>query len=159
MLSINLALSELPSWIILITVGAVGFGYWAIVSIRNKRELFEQGIENRFPNDSIRFIDKNAILRAQESRGYSQVEGMGYLILTKDELYFEMMLFSNTIAIRLDRISGLSETRRIKGKSSIKPMLRIDYTDSSGKDDAIGISVKDLSGWKKKLKTQMDELN
>jgi len=117
-----------------------------------RRELeLESIVQSRFIEHKPIFMDKNARLIAQESRGYSQKSGMGSLVLSSQELYFKSQLFNTEIIIPIDSLVKVSETRRMLGKNPLRTMLRIDYRSDDEREEAIALLVKDLPRWKIEL--------
>jgi hypothetical protein len=89
--------------------------------------------------------------RAQESHGYSQAEGKGYLVLTDDELYFDMVLLSKVLSIPVASIIKVGQTNRLLGVNPGRPMLKVEFEDSNGNNDSIALNVKELEMWKKEI--------
>jgi hypothetical protein len=117
---------------------------------RKEREL-EESFQKRFSGQKIVYMSKYAQLVAQESRGYSQTKGMGYLVLTDQELHFSMQLVDLEISIPATALTRVGETRRMKGKGTIKLMLKVEFKTLDGKDDALALRVKDMARWKAEL--------
>ncbi len=101
----------------------------------------------------IKLLDKTAMYIAQESDGYSHTRGIGYLVFTDEELYFERRVGKKVLEIPVDSIIDVGETRRLSGQSTLKKVLKIEFTNSLGNKDAIAVGVKDLSQWKKVIGT------
>ncbi|MFC1569304.1 hypothetical protein ACFL4L_03650 [bacterium] len=93
-------------------------------------------------------LDKKVLFIAQESDGCSHFRGIGYLVLTDDELYFERQLRSKIISIPITSLRNVEETRRLAGQAPGKSMLRIVFKDSFGNTDSIALCIKDLEQWK-----------
>jgi hypothetical protein len=136
---------------IIIGVSAI---IWFFVFLKKKQDKLEVNFQERFSGKKIRYLDKRAVFRAQESHGYSQSEGKGYLVLTDDELYFEMVLLSKVLSISTASIIKVGQTDRLLGVNPGRPMLKVEFEDSSGNSDSIALSVKELARWKKKLQRQ-----
>ena len=96
---------------------------WFFVFLKKKQDELEVNFQNRFSGINIRHLDKYAVFRAQESHGYSQTEGKGYLILTDDELYFEMVLLNKVVSIATATIINVGKTNRLLGVNPGRPML------------------------------------
>ena len=89
--------------------------------------------------------------RAIESSGYSQTQGMGYIALTEDFLYFELILLDLVVNVPVLQLQGAEFVFRLKGVSPAKKMLRIMFKNEKGEDDSIAINVKDMEAWKKTI--------
>ncbi len=124
---------------------------WFFVLLKKKQDKIELNFQKRFPVRNIRCLDKCAIFRAQESSGYSQIKGMGYLVLTEDELYFEMILFNKIISIPTASIIKVGKTNRLLGVNPGKPMLKIEFNDKNKKNDSIALNVKELKKWQEAI--------
>ena len=98
------------------------------------------------------------MFHAQESDGYSHTRGIGYLVLTDDELYFERRVVKKVLEIPISSILDVGETRKLSGQSTIKPVLKIEFTDSLGKKDTVAIGVKELLQWKKVIGTSIGKM-
>jgi len=143
-------------WYLIVAIGLLLI--WFFIHLKKKQEMLEANFQQRFKNKDILFLDKVAVLHAQESEGYSQSSGMGYLVLTEQELYYEMVFFGKIFPIPLNSIKRVSETKRLGGKSTLWPMLHIEYKDSTGNPDSIALRVKELSKWQTKIKSAMRQI-
>ncbi len=130
---------------------------WFFVFLKKKQDKLEVNFQERFSGKNIRYLDKYAIYRAQESHGYSQRQGRGYLVLTDDGLYLEMVLLNMVLPIPITSITKVGQTSRILGVNPGRPMLKIEFKDSRGNNDSIGISVKNLATWEKEITAVMNE--
>ncbi|MFQ5632899.1 MAG: hypothetical protein ACE5I1_29370 [bacterium] len=120
-----------------------------------KQNYLEENIKRRFAGKKIRFLDKCAVFRAQESSGYSQSQGMGYLVLTDNELYFERTFLRKVLQIPTTTITKVRETKRLGGQNPGKPMLKINFIDYEGNKDSIALTVKELTKWQKEISSVM----
>lgn len=91
----------------------------------------------------------------QESLKLRQVSGNGVLILTSDELYFEMWLPKRVYRIQIHSIIDIEETIWHLRKTKNRPLLKIIFTNSMGETDSAAWIVKDLDLWINDLKNQM----
>lgn len=130
--------------LLVVTVGV------SIFLLKNRHDAFEKKIQDTYSSKNIVFLDKVVFLAAQESKGLSQTQGLGYLILTDRHLYFEMQPIDRTIDIPLESITTVGETYRMGGKSTGKLWLKVEYT-IEGNSDALALSVKNIDDWKSKL--------
>ena len=130
---------------------------WFFVYLKKRQDRLEANFQKAFAGKKIRHLDKHAVLKAQKSRGYSQVQGMGYLVLTDDELTFEMQLLDNTITMSTDAIQRVGKTKRLLGVGHVLWMLLIEYKDNHGQADAIALRVKNLEAWQAEIRAVVRE--
>ncbi len=124
---------------------------WFFVRLYRGQCRLEANFQERFATAKIRLVDKVAIFIAQELDGYSHFRGRGYLVLTDDELYFERVLGNKLLPIPVASIKEVGETRRSGGQGTVRPMLKVDFTDADGNADAIAWRVNDLPAWKEEI--------
>lgn len=124
---------------------------WFFVFLKRRQDQVEADFQTRYADKHILMLDKHAVFKAQESRGYSQTQGQGYLILTNDKLTFEMMMLERSVSVPVTSITGVERTRRLKGVGTLWDMIKIDFTDESGQHDAIALHVKEMDAWQRKL--------
>ena len=121
------------------------------VFLKKKQDELEDSFQKKFAGQKILYMDKYARIIAQQSRGLSQTSGMGYLVLTSQELYFKMQLLNREISIPAASLLNVGETRRMLGKNPLRTMLKVDFKTIDGKEDAIALIVKDLSSWRAEI--------
>lgn len=83
----------------------------------------------------------------QLSRGYAQLRGNGLLALTDRYVRFRMLYPRREISIPLDAITAVSTTRSFLGKRKGKELLRIDFRNGEGKEDACAFLVRSARRW------------
>ena len=83
----------------------------------------------------------------RESQGMKQIRGNGILILTEKELYFELYLPKKIITIPINQISKIETPRSHLGKSKLKKLLKIIYTNQNQEKDSVAWLVKQLPSW------------
>ena len=142
-------------WLIVICIAAAIGIVWFFTNLRKKQVELESNFQRRFAGKNIRLLDKCAVFRAQESHGYSQSQGMGYLVLTDDELYFERTFLRKVLLISTTSITKVGETKRLGGKNPGKPMLKIDFRNNEGNRDSIALTVKELAQWQNEISAVM----
>jgi hypothetical protein len=125
---------------------------WFFIFLKKKQDKLEVDFQKRFSGKNIRRVDKTAVFKAQESHGYSQTQGMGYLILTDEELYFEMSLLNKVLSIPTASITRVGQTKRLKGVGTLRSMLLIEFMDDKGNKDSIALFVKEIELWKREIK-------
>jgi hypothetical protein len=149
--------------IILLVVGIVGVTllilaivFGAIFGVRalgikglagNRAEEARQ----RYPN--ARLIVNNASFFGQESRGFGHLRGNGTLVITDHELVFEMWLPRKEFVIPLRSITGIETPTSFLGKTRFTPLLKVAFTDGSGKPDSMAWQVPDLEGVRRVLES------
>ena len=119
--------------------------------LKNKQNKLEEHFQKRFSNRAIQNLDKSALYVARESDGLSHFRGIGYLVLTEKELFFERQLKSIIIHIPISSIISIGKTKRLGGQSPGPLMLKVIFKDQSGETDAIAWKVRELDGWIAKL--------
>ena len=137
---------------ILCIVGIIVVGIVIIffVHLKRKQDEIEVNFQKRFAGKKIQFMDKHAVYIAQESDGYSHFRGMGYLVLTEDELYFERQLVKKIVKIPTGSIVKVDKTKRLAGQGP-GMMLKVVFQTQDGEQDAIGWKVKELEQWIKEI--------
>ena len=124
---------------------------WFFVHLKKRQDEVEANFQSKFADKNIKLLDKTALFIAQKSDGYSHSRGIGNLVLTDDELYFERRLITKVLEIPLSSIVEVGETNRLAGQGLMRPMLKIDFIDRLGETDTVGIQVKELALWKEVL--------
>lgn len=122
------------------------------IFLKKKQDELKRKFHAKYANRTIRHMDKQVFFAAQASKGYSQTQGLGYLILTDKDLCFEMQLLDKHLSIPITSITGVGDTRRMGGKSTGKNWLKVDFIDGNGREDAVALSVKDPAAWKDEIK-------
>ncbi len=134
-------------------IGIIIFGIVIIffVILKRKQDEVEESFRKRFAGKNIRFMDKYALYVAKQSDGYSHFRGIGYLVLTDDELYFERQLDRKIIIIPTSSIVKVEKTGRLGGQSPGKMMLKVVFKTQDMEQDAIAWKVKELEQWIKEI--------
>ena len=101
----------------------------------------------QFQDRKIIHSDSFANYFGLESQGIKQIRGNGILILTEKELYFELYLPKKTITIPINQITKIETPRSHLGKSKLKKLLKIIYTNQNLEKDSIAWLVKQLPRW------------
>lgn len=137
-------------WYVVIGVASIALILFFML-LKRKQDALEESFQKRFAEKDIKLLDKYALFVAQESDGYSHFRGIGYLVLTSEELYFERQLKKKVVQIPVSCITHVGETTRLGGQSPGKTMLKITFKDLNGKQDSIALCVKELGQWKKEI--------
>lgn len=130
---------------------------WFFVSLKRKQDAVEQNFQRLFGHKDVLRLEKHATFKGQRSHGFSQAQGGGYLVLTNDELYFEMGLLDKVLSIPAGNITGVDQGTRMLGVGTVRPMLKVEFTDDQGEMDEIVLMVKELSEWKQAIARVMAE--
>ena len=83
----------------------------------------------------------------QESKGVKQVRGNGLIVLTKDELYFEMYAPKRKFNVPLESVSKIETVKWHLKKTKSRPLLKVIYTNEKGEEDSLVWLVQDLENW------------
>ena len=121
---------------------------WFFSFLWRRQEIVRARVEKKIAGQKVIMPTEHIRFRAVESSGYSQASGMGYLALTENFLYFELVLLDLIITVPTNNIQGAEFVYRLKGVSPGRKMLRIMYTNKDREDDSIAINVKDMENWK-----------
>lgn len=111
----------------------------------------KQILEN-FNEEDLILVSKSANFFGVESKGSKQIRGNGVLILSKDELYFQMWLPKRIVRISLKKIKRVTSTTHHLRKTKFVDLLKIEYINNKGEGDSAVWWVKDLQEWIIKLK-------
>ena len=139
-----------------ILAGAIAI-VWFFIILKRKQDALEENFQRLFSKAEVKRLDKHAVFKAQQSHRYSQAQGMGYLVLTDDELYFEMGLLDKVLSIPVANISKVGQANRMLGVGTLRPMLTVECEDAAGELDAIALSVKELGEWEHDIAHAMAE--
>ena len=104
------------------------------------------------------FKDKNIILSlnsanffGQQSRKSTQVRGNGVLILTAEDLYFEMWCPKKILQIPISSVLKIEITKSFLHKSVFRKLLKVVFTNQEGEEDAAAWWVTSLDKWIEEL--------
>lgn len=137
--------------ILWVTLGFVGFwilGVFFIKYLINKRV---KGILDRFKGRKVLKTSPGADFFGQESLGLRQVRGNGVLILTEEELYFQMWVPNREFHIPVSSIVGVETPKSHLRKTKLKPLLKVIFNNRKNEIDSSAWLVKDLSVWREVL--------
>ncbi len=81
------------------------------------------------------------------SSGLAQVRGNGLLALTDKGLRFRMLTPQRTLFISRESIRDVSHPRWFLKKSKARDLLRVDFVNAAGEEDAAAWIVGDLPWW------------
>ncbi len=109
-------------------------------------------ILNKFDTTKITLGPSSANSFGQESLGLGQVRGNGLLLLTEHELFFGMYLPKKDFLIPLNLITKIEVVRSHLKKTKSRNLLKVHFTNMSGKEDSIAWLISDLDLWVNTLK-------
>ncbi len=124
---------------------------WFFYFLWKRQNLVEQRIKEKIVDQTIVQPLERVFFRAQESYGYPQTSGMGYMVLTEQALYFELVLLDRSLVIPRSKITDVDTVYRLLGVSPGRLMLKISFTDESGQPDAIAVTMPDMDTWARAL--------
>lgn len=104
-------------------------------------------IKTKFNTQEILIMDEAANYFGQESLGRWKLRGNGVLLLTKNELYFEMWKPKMQIKIPIDLISQIENPRSFLQKSVLKPLLKVILKNKKDEIDSFAWFVNNLNEW------------
>jgi hypothetical protein len=85
------------------------------------------------------------------SAGRGQMRGNGVLILTAEELRFDMWSPERRLVIPLAAVLRVDTTKRHAGRYSVKPLLRVAWRDAHGLEDAAAWALTERDEWARAL--------
>ncbi|MBC7247219.1 MAG: hypothetical protein H5T73_05520 [Actinobacteria bacterium] len=85
------------------------------------------------------------------SRGYAQLRGNGILALTDRGIHFRMLLPRRYLFIPLASVRAVSRPRSFLGKTRAGELLRVDFADDEGREDACAWLVPSPEWWTEAL--------
>ncbi len=81
------------------------------------------------------------------SKGYRQIRGNGILALTDKGIHSRMLIPRKYLFIPLQSVRGVSNPRSFLGKTKARVLLRVDFVNEEGRDDACAWIVPSLQWW------------
>ena len=85
------------------------------------------------------------------SAGRRQLRGNGVLILTADELRFDMWSPERRLVIPLAAVRRVDTTKRHAGRYSLQPLLRVTWRGSGDVEDSAAWTLGDRDEWVRAL--------
>ncbi|RMG00859.1 MAG: hypothetical protein D6726_10585 [Nitrospirae bacterium] len=101
----------------------------------------------RFSGKEIILLEKAANFFGQESLGYAQIRGNGTLLLTGDEIFFQMWLPKKELQIPLSSILSVEVTRSHLGKTKGVRLLKVTFKNPQQERDSVAWIVRDVDRW------------
>ncbi len=82
-----------------------------------------------------------------QSSGYKQWRGNGVLALTEKGIHFRMYIPRKYLFVPVEAVREVTDPGSFLGKTKARKLLRVDFTDSSGQEDACAWLVPSLQWW------------
>ncbi|MFH1062197.1 MAG: hypothetical protein V1747_04835 [Candidatus Omnitrophota bacterium] len=101
----------------------------------------------KFKDKKIYGISSSANFFGQESLGMAQVRGNGVLVLTENELFFQMWAPRKELSIKNTDIREVKIPRTFLGKTKGKLLLNVLFKNKKGNVDSAAWLVNNLSDW------------
>lgn len=108
---------------------------------------------NRIGEENIVLISSNVNYFGKKSDGIKQIKGNGILILTYEELIFEMWLPKKSFKIPLMSVESMETSKSHLGKTKFRPLLKINFRNNENEIDTCAFLVANLEKWKEKLQS------
>lgn len=118
------------------------------------KKLFQKRINeimDKFQGKNIIIALNNANFFGQQSRKSLQVRGNGVLILTPEELYFEMWHPKKVLQIPTSAILEVEITKSFLRKSVFRKLLKVVFSNQEVGEDAAAWWVTSLDKWIEEL--------
>ena len=140
---------------ILITIAVVVFTalFIFLFSLKKIVKKRVKSLLDRFQDQNIIEYERFANCLGIESKGLTQIRGNGVLILSEQFIFFQMLIPKNEILIPVKDIRRTEIAFSHLGKTKGRKLLKIIYTNTEGRKDAIAFVVNNLDIWMKKIKT------
>ena len=106
---------------------------------------------DKFKDKNIISSSNNANFFGQQSHKSTQVRGNGVLILTADDLYFEMWRPEKILQIPISSLLKIEITKSFLHKSVFRKLLKVGFTNKEGEKDAAAWWVTSLDKWIEEL--------
>ncbi|MFX0074587.1 MAG: hypothetical protein ACFE96_04050 [Candidatus Hermodarchaeota archaeon] len=116
--------------------------------------MVEKLFQKRIDEILRKFIDKETIISinsanffGQQSQKTIQIRGNGVLLLTQEELYFEMWHPKKVLQIPVSEILRVDSTKSFLRKSVFRKLLKVVFRNENGEEDAAAWWVSSLEDW------------
>ncbi len=116
--------------------------------------LFQKRINDildKYKDKAIIISQNNANFFGQQSRKSTQIRGNGALILTAEDLYFEMWRPKKILQIPISSVLKIEITKSFLHKSVFRKLLKVVFTNQEGEEDAAAWWVSSLDKWIEEL--------
>lgn len=129
------------SLVLVVLLGGILF----LVISRVKKKA-EAVIREEFDASQIIRSDPMANFFGVQSKGGAQIRGNGPLVLTKEKLWFRLLVPKKTVEIPFSSVTTVRTDKWFLHKTKGRPVLIVEYTTPDG-PDAAGWIVRDTEGW------------
>lgn len=123
---------------------------WFIARLARRRLPEAKAAAARTGADTVRVAPMVQFYGAA-SAGLRLPRGDGVLLLTTEELRFDMWSPQRRLVIPLAAVTGVDTTRRHAGRYSARPLLRVAWRAADGAEVAAAWALKDSEGWVRTL--------
>jgi hypothetical protein len=127
-----------------------GVTMWFIARLARRRLPEAMEAASRGGTDTLRVAPMTQFYGVV-SAGRGQLRGDGVLILTADELRFDMWSPERRLVIPLAAVLHVDTTKRHAGRYSVKPLLRVTWRDAHGLEDAAAWALTERDEWAQAL--------
>lgn len=133
---------------IVLTVAGVTLAVFVLIAlvIRNIKKRAMAIINEHFSPDEVLRSSTGANFFGLTSQGAAQVRGNGPLVLTREKLWFYLLMPERTVEIPLDAIIAMEVRKSHLGKATPYPLLYVEFT-SGEETDSAGWLVRDPGQW------------
>jgi len=121
------------------------------IAIRKLQTKREKEVLTKFKGKRILRIIQDANFFGQESLGYFQLRGNGILVVTEEELYFEMWYPEKKFRIPLSSLLSIETTGSHLGKTRGRPLLKVIFRNGKGRKDSMAWLIADVNDCRKLL--------
>ncbi|MBD3229097.1 MAG: hypothetical protein GF329_12990 [Candidatus Lokiarchaeota archaeon] len=108
-------------------------------------------ILEKFNEGDIILVSKWANFFGQKSKGSKQVRGNGVLVLTKEELFFQMFLPKRILKVSINDIIDVKKESHHLRKTKYIDLLKVEFIIENGEEDSVAWWVKKLEDWITKI--------
>jgi hypothetical protein len=123
---------------------------WFIARLARRRLPEAMEAAARSGTDTLR-VAPMAQFYGVASAGRGQLRGDGVLILTAEELRFDMWSPERRLVVPLAAVLRVDTTKRHAGRYSVKPLLRVTWRDAHGLEDAAAWALTEREEWARAL--------
>jgi hypothetical protein len=109
-------------------------------------------IKEQFKDKETILESDNANFFGQQSKGHRQLRGNGVLILTTEEIFFEMWTPKKILEIKIKNVLNVNIVKSFLGKSKFRDLLKVEFHNEQGDHDAAAWLVFDLGKWFDEIK-------
>ncbi|MDQ7029810.1 MAG: hypothetical protein Q9O62_08555 [Ardenticatenia bacterium] len=115
-----------------------------LLVVRRWRSKHTEQVLRTFANKRVLAVEPNANFFGQESSGYIQVRGNGILLVTEEELYFEMWMPRRVLHIPKAALLSVGTSSSHLGKTRGSLLLKVVFQNPQGEVDSAAWLVQDL---------------